>query len=398
MSVARLFGVEPESLPVVRRLALLLSLTTGAEIVAEGVVLSAFIARIGATSLPTALALRAVAEVLLSLAFERAASRQSPGRAMRAMLVGGTVVLAGAAALSSSAWGVYAAYVVVSSVARIKAIHFGVLALAALAGPTATRALPLVHAGGRVGGIVAGPVLALVGPVLGSPWLVAGAAALFALSLWFLRRPSGEPPSVAPAPAAPEPAQGGSGLLAAILVGAVALALGRLALTTQSGAILERAYGEAELNRVLGGYFAVANLVAFVLQALVVGRVLAAGGLPLLNSGWSWLYLAAQAGLSFGPPSVAVALAARLVEGELRNALRTPVANLLYEAMPAARRAFARTVVIGVAVPVASLVGGLGLGLARAHPAALSALGLAAAALLVLSSWAQNRGYARAQR
>jgi len=182
-------------------------------------------------------------------------------------------------------------------------------------------------------------------------------------------------------------------LLIAIVLGAIALALGRLALTTQSGAILERSYDESELNRVLGLYFIGANVIAMLLQVTVVSRALGGRGLPLLNSLWSLAYLAAQALLVFGPPLVAVALSARLVEGELRNAVRTPVANLLYEAIPPARRAAARTLVIGITVPVASLLGGLGLAALGAHATLLAALGLAAALALVLTSLAQNRAW-----
>ncbi|MCE7893033.1 MAG: hypothetical protein DYH12_25575, partial [Sorangiineae bacterium PRO1] len=113
-----MFGVEPEELPGVRRLALLLALTTGAELVAEGVVLSAFIARIGAAALPTALALRALGEVLLSLGFERGLARSSPGRAMRAVVLAGVVLFVAAAATLSSSAGVYAGFVVVTAMAR----------------------------------------------------------------------------------------------------------------------------------------------------------------------------------------------------------------------------------------------------------------------------------------
>ena len=393
MSPGRWLGVPAEDLGAVRRLAFGLSLTTAAEILAEGAVLSAFLARVGASGLPTALALRAVAEVVLSLGFERALAHQSPSRAMRLVSVAGAVLFVAMAAAFSSAAGVYAAFVVATAMARIKAIHFGVLTLAAL--PSAARSLPLVQAGGRLGGVAAGPLLALGGPGLGPMSLSGIAAGLYALSFAFMGSSSAAPPSAAPSSETERDAPTAPGLLPAIVIGAIALALGRLALVTQSGAILEAAYGEADLNRVLGVYFTGANLLAFLLQALVVGRVLGAGGLPLLNTGWSLLYLAAQAWLSLGPAAVWVALSARLVESELRNALRTPVASLLYEAIPAARRASARTLVIGVAVPVASLAGGLGLGFAKAHPTVLSCLGLAAAATLVASAWAQNRAYGR---
>ena len=101
--------------------------------------------------------------------------------------------------------------------------------------------------------------------------------------------------------------------------------------------------------------------------------------------------------LVFRPPSVAVALGARMVESELRNGIRTPVANLLYEAIPATERARARTLVIGVTVPLASLAGGVALGLLKARPIPLAILGMGAAVALCLTSWAQNRGW-RASR
>ena len=108
------------------------------------------------------------------------------------------------------------------------------------------------------------------------------------------------------------------------------------------------------------------------------------------------MYAAAQALVSFGPALVVAALGARLVENELRNAVRTPIANVLYDALPLERRARARTIVIGVAVPAASLVGGLSLLLLGSHPIALSAMGVVAALILLASTLAQNRAFSRA--
>jgi hypothetical protein len=307
----------------------------------------------------------------------------------------GTLLLASASLRLSG--GVWAAYVLSAVLARVKTIHFGVLGLAETSGASAARTLPLVFAAGRLGAVLAGPIVTVGGPALGPRWLTLVAAGLYAASAPVLLRRDrpgelmGERsvrPSLAPC-ASPGP----PGLLTAIVVGAVALALGRLALTTQAGAILERSFSEAELNRVLGGYFMVANGMALVLQVGWVGRVLGRGGLPLLNGTWALLYLGAQSLLSFGPDSVLVALLARAVENELRNALRTPVANLLYEAMPPERRASARTLVIGVTVPATSLVGGLSLTFLGAHPRLLSALGMVAAVVIALSTWAQNRGW-----
>lgn len=408
---AGLLGLEPEDRSVFARLSGVLALTTAAEFLVEGVVTSAFLARVGAGSLPTALAIRAVAEALLSLAYERATLRTGPRRALLGALVLSVPLFAVSAASLGFAPGVWAAYVLASVVARIKTIHFGVLLLAELPAPRVGRLVPIVFAAGRFGAVLAGPIVAFAGPWIGPRPVILVAAAIFAVSATLIgarpgpasapvappslseaEGPISRSPSVRPSPA-PTHASASRRLLFAIVVGAVALALGRLALTTQSGAILEQSFSETELNRVLGIYFVVANAIAMLLQVSVVSRALGGDGLPWLNSGWSLLYLGAQSLLVFGPPSVVVALAARMIENELRNAVRTPVANLLYEAMPAERRASARTLVIGVTVPLASLVGGVVLSLLGTHPTLLAALGMGAALLLVGTSWAQNRAF-----
>jgi hypothetical protein len=254
--------------------------------------------------------------------------------------------------------------------------------------------------------MLAGPLVLVMGPRTGPASLLVASAVVYAASAWFLRERRDAVPTSAgalatfvdseipPSSLVAPPAVSGnavSRLLAATLVGAVALAIGRLALVTQSSTVLAERYTERELVHVLGLYFLCANAFALVLQVAAVGRSLARGGLAVLNSGWALLYLGAQLLLSFAPPLVLVALAARMVESELRNAVRTPVASLLYEAMPPERRASARTLVIGVAVPVASVVGGLLLLWLDTHPAALGVLGVGAATLLFAATWAQNR-------
>jgi hypothetical protein len=398
------FGLEPRNEPAFRRLASALSLTTGAELVVEGAVTSAFLARIGASALPMALAVRALAETGVSLGFDRALSGARPRRSMLAVIAFGMLLLVGAGAAVGAEWGVWAAYVAASVVARLKTIHFGVWALDELPGPAAAKSLALVYAAGRLGAFAAGPIVTFGGPRFGPGALLIVAAAGYMAAIPLARgapeSAHGNPrPRAAPFPEPETPtlsARGvrrfaGPGLLAAIMVGAAALALGRLALTTQSGAVLEQHYGEAELARVLGIYFVVSNFVALLLQVFVVGRTLGAGGIAVLNSGWSLVYLVAQALLCLGAPSVGIALGARFAEAELRNAVRTPVANLLYEAIRPERRPFARTLVIGVTVPMASLVGALGLVALGGRPALLGGLGISAAIVLLGATWAQNR-------
>lgn len=403
----RLLGLAPSDLRSTRALGGVLGLDTLAEFLVEGVATAAFLARIGAAALPLALAARALAEVIVSLAYGRLAGRWSAQRTLRGVAVLGTVVIAVCAVVAGSRAGTWTVFICASVLARLRVIHFGVVALEELEGGAAPRALPVVYACARAGAMVAGPVLALASGPLGATPLLAVAAGVYAVSAvlqgrW-LRRPtsgrSGPPPSLQTEGEAP-PSRAGSlprrsprWLLAAIVVGVAALAAGRIALRTQSGAILQASFSEARLASVLGIYFAVAGGVALVLQLGLVGRLLDADRLPWLNLGWALAYLGAQLLLALGPATVAVALGARMVESELRNAVRTPVANLLYDAMPPERRAPARTLVIGVTVPLVSLVSGLALGVAGSPKAALAAVGIAAASVLALAAWAQNRAW-----
>lgn len=404
MSLGKVLGLEPGDAGPTRRLGAVIGLLSLGDFLVEGAVLSTFLARVGAEHLPAALAARAVVEVLVSLGYARMARRLAPGPSLSRLIGAAALALTLLALGLGTLPGVLAAFVVASSIARVKVIHFGVLALAELSGGAATRALPVVYACARVGAIAAGPLLALAAGLGTRSALVIGALAYAAATVVLVRRGSGDaapsspPPSLAfedePVPSTSLGRGSAAGsLLGAIAMGAVALAVGRLVLTTQSGAILEARFGEQELARVFGMYFAAANLVGLVIQLLVVGRVLRAGGLPILNTAWSALYVAAQLTLAFGPPLVATALGARLVESELRNAARTPVANLLYEGLPAHRRAAARTLVIGVAIPLASLAAGGVLALSSKSHALLSTVGVSAAVVLLLATLAQNRAW-----
>jgi hypothetical protein len=410
VSLSSLLGLAPGDVRPVARLGSVIALFTLADFLVEGAVMSAFLARLGAEQLPAALAARAVVEVVLSVAYARVAVRLRPRRALAVLALGAGLMLAIAAALFGARAGLIGAFVAASVVARLKVIHFGVLALAELPNHAAARTLPAVYACARIGALIAGPLLALTAKAGSlSLALFAGAAvyALGAVVLTATGRPSTSdttPPSLPFGEEPVPPTLGGTRgsnaaarLLAAIVTGAVALAVGRLALTTQSGAILAAHYSEAELALVLGLYFVIANALGLLLQLVVVGRLLNAGGLPILNTSWSLLYFFAQLLLAFGPAVVPIALTGRLVESELRNAARTPVANLLYEGLPEERRAAARTLVIGVAIPLASLAAGAGLALSSRSTSVLSAVGVSAAVVLLLATVAQNRAWRRAR-
>lgn len=402
-------GFASSDWPTVRRLGGVLAASNLAEVLAEGAATAALLARVGAAALPLALALRASCEVVVSLGYDRMTRRRSPQRTLSLAQWLSALALLLCAAVFEGRWGAYAVFVTLSSFTRLRVIHFGVLSLSEL-GEAAPRALPAVYAAGRLGAILAGPLLALSTWIGLAPLFIVAAASQ-GLAVVLLRNARGSaamstrhaaafaqlddaPPSTFQGAATPA----GGNMVTAILLATIALAVGRLALTTQSGAILEARFDEHRLAQVLGVYFAVANLGALLLQIGWVGRALGSGRLPLLNSGWAVVYLGAQTALAWLAPSAGLALAARGVEGELRNAVRTPVANLLYDVLPVAQQARSRTWVIGVALPLASLCAGALLTWLGSSPPTLAAFGITAGVALLAATLWQNRIWTDARR
>ncbi len=356
-------GPTSVSAPGARRLGWLLASAQAGETALDALMLARFVEHIGSAGLPLALAVRAGLDALGSLLAERFLG--GFGAAQR--ITGAMFLGAGLCALSlfagHASWAIYIGFIGCSLVTRQRSIDFGVLTLERLPRGRREHHLPSVYALGRVGALASGAVLL----ALGAHFLVAALAALgfFAAmaSAWGSRGGAGTEAATPPSATA----MGGShGMLAALMFGALALAAGRVALITQSGGILEHAYDEHTLVRVLGGYSVVTALLSLLLQVSYLRRWLAAGHLEWINGAWGLGYLLGQLGLaltSLVSPAAAVplALGARWVDGELRAALRGPVTNLLYEVMPAADRRRARTWVIGVTVPLGGLAAGVAL-------------------------------------
>ncbi len=381
------------------RLAWLLGSAQAAETAIDALILARFIEQLGAAALPLALALRAVVDAVGSIAAERALGGVHSARRISAALGLGWL-LCGAMLLAPS-WhlGIYGVFVLISLVTRQRAIDFGVLALEALPRGKREAALPTVYAAGRVGSMLSGGLLLLAGS---SALVAIGAMLGFALAFGWAGRFSAVSAADAAAPASEVTEHGPRSMLLALLIGAVALAVGRVALVTQSGEILAAAFDEQSLVRVLGAYNIVAALVSLGLQLTFVRGLLGRGKLPWVNGSWGIGYLLGQLGLGLahlaavGWGVVGLALGARLVDGELRSALRGPITNLLYEAMPRQDRRRARTWVIGVAVPLGGLVAGLLLH-RLGSPSVLAWVGIISGAFVCATSLAQGLLWSKAR-
>ncbi|MEZ4234164.1 MAG: hypothetical protein R3B89_33630 [Polyangiaceae bacterium] len=380
-----------------RRLGLLLASAQAGETALDALMLARFVEQIGATALPLALAMRAGVDAVGSVLAERLLGRFPAARRIAAMMaLGGALCVL--SLVVREAWAIYVGFVGCSLVTRQRSIDFGVLTLERLPRGRREHHLPGVYALGRVGALLSGGVL-----------LIAGAHAVVALlaAFGFLAATvaaGGAAGADSPDPAAPASvteSQGSHGMLTALMLGALALAAGRVALITQSGGILERAFDEHTLVRVLGGYSVVTALVSLLLQISFLRRWLSGGQLEWVNGIWGLGYLLGQLGLALTSgvsPGLAVplALGARWVDGELRAALRGPVTNLLYEVMPARDRRRARTWVIGVTVPLGGLVAGLALNQVGSSPV-LAWTGGVAGLCVGISTLIQGRLWARSR-
>ena len=150
------------------------------------------------------------------------------------------------------------------------------------------------------------------------------------------------------------------------------------------------------MTRVFGIYFAVANAIALALQLGWVGRVLGRGALPLLNSGWALFYVVAQAGLVWLPPDSAPGAGGSEHRRRIAQCDPNPRGNLLYDVLPLSQQPRSRTLVIGVALPAATFLGGLSLTLLGPTSERLGILGVSAALILLVATLVQNRLWIRA--
>lgn len=157
-------------------------------------------------------------------------------------------------------------------------------------------------------------------------------------------------------------------------------------------ATLAASFDEARLAASFGVFVAAASVVTGLVQAIVTPRLLGGVGLGALNLAYA-LSVPATFALGWLLPPLAAAGAARLVETELKMAIKTPVSNLLYGGLPATQRPAARALVLGGVVPLSTwLVSGL----LALLPETVRSWGLVAGVLLAVATVAQNHSYRRA--
>lgn len=386
-----------QTAPSWQRLWLLYALFSAATQLTDGVAQALLLSRSGLELLPPVFASKAVLALVLGAAYLPLAAWLGMKRTQTAILAFVTLGTAVCYALVLQRWALAypLLYLYSDAVQTIFKIHWGVVLLASL--PAPLEQLPRVYSGARAGGLVGGLLLLLSGPLGITPLLLLATGLYAATLVYWL---TGSAPDAAPSPSRSDVAAPSShdaplwrsSLLAAIAVATLALVATRYALRYLYSATLAATFDEKRLAAAFGIFVAVASVVTGLLQAFVTPRLLAGAGLTTANLAFAVVVPLAFVAYRFGPALAAAAIA-RLVESELKAAIKTPISNLLYGGLVPAQRPAARAFVFGAVVPVGTAIAAVLLGVL---PEQTLSWGSAAALLLFAATLLQNRSYRRA--
>jgi ATP/ADP translocase len=407
--LSRLLNLEPGELGKLAFLWLLYLLLSAAVQVGDGVTQTLFLKRIGVEFLPYMFVVKAALDVFVAMLYVPLASRLGHPATLTLILglaaVGLLLLWWPAAAGAPLAYP--ALYALSESMATLLKIHWGVLLLDCYSQEQAARTFPLIYTGARAGAVAGGLLLTGLAHPIGPANLLPVGAAVYlgaaALSLLARRHATATDTEGA---LARESAAGRishirrglslglrSPLLRAIALSTALMVLCRYGLRYRYSAAFAEAFNEADLAAFYGGYAAVANGVSILVQLVITSRLLVLAGVTQTNLIYALGILAVYLALGFWPGLISSILA-RAMETELKAAIKTPLSNLFYGALHPSQRAAGRAFVLGLGVPVSTVVASLVL-IWPGGTGTIPLWGTALALLYVVASVAQNRSYNR---
>lgn len=391
----------------------------GSLTIADGVSLSLFVQRVGSASLPKYYALTAAANLLLIGGYLMVAEKQGSRRVFHAILGMSALAYLGAFAAITTREGGGAWYGMIFVVREISyaliLMHFGTYLQEYFTRDELNRVLPIVYAGGRVGGILGGAVLEHLGGAVGLANFVLVAAMLSALAMLgiagigAIRSPvsatsdeKGDPGVRAPkgidADAAEIEARrsiGGflryvliSPLLFWTTVSSVIYTACRWLLNYQYNAYFETHFAtDVEMAAFLGRYTQIALAGSLLFQLVIVNRLVARFGIRGTQMIYACL-VALGFGLNLASMTFGRAVFSRVLETELRFGLRNPVMQLITNKFSKAMRIRVRAWSLGALIPIATLGTSAVLGVMTTGLAGWVAwVGAASGAGYLASSW-----------
>jgi ATP:ADP antiporter, AAA family len=426
--VRRLFSVRDVELRKIVAFALLYFAIFAALTALDGVAISLFLQRVGAAALPRFFGVVALANVAAVGLYVALAERCSSVRmfvvlavALGLTCVGGWWIFGGdAPPAGAMAYGLL--YALREVFQALFLLHFATFLQRFFTRAQLHQVMPLVYAGGRLGGMVGGALLThasgsigvvnllLVGAFVGL-WAAGGAVALH---LRFA------PVSAADDDQPATGVRGGHGRSARELdraarssmrgflesllrsplllwhsISTVAYIAARYVLAFQYNGFFEARFAsEVELAAFLGIYAQVALGVSLFVQLFLLGRIVRWIGLGATQFGYAALVVVA-AFLHAVAPTLAVAVFARFVEQELRLAVRNPTNQLVTNLLSRPLRTRLRCWNAGIVTPAATLAtsAALGASVTVAAPLAVPVLGLACGFAYLVTNRRMNLAY-----
>ncbi len=358
----------------------------------ESIVQAAFLQRVGVQYLPWVFISSAACSVLSLFIYSAFADRVSNTHLLIAILaVSGAGIVLGLAGLAFGWVGpAYLLLYLVLNAPLMDAynVHWATYVNSFYDTQASKRIVPLLGTSARLAGIIAGLSMPLLNHLLTpaaiiAVWLASLVimAALAVAMPRLLREQQPVPsPSTAGAAQPPVARQGGfkgfaSAYGANLREGYQQITrspfLGWMALSTltmtillallnfQASAIfLEQLKTTAQISSFLGVLSGVANLVILPIQLFLLSRLITRLGLGNISLVYPLASLAAASSLVILPSLITASLA-YLDRTALRTAFRSPIENLLYNAVPLRVKARTRAFVGGMIIPIGAILGGL---------------------------------------
>jgi ATP/ADP translocase len=378
--VSRLLYLQPGQFRRAWPFLALYAVLFAALTLADGLSLALFVARVGAERLPRFQSLSAVLVMLSVGAYLWAAGRLPGDRVFIGILAGPMFLFAfivgGLICGAPEAPGLGLLFVGREVMFALVLLHFGAYLQDYFLRAELNRVMPVIYAGGRVGGILGGGLLEHGSRHLEPPLLLLLTVFLLAACIagvQIIQRVTArvdEPDE----PESPRPAEPGaasppgffslvwtSPLLFWITVSTAALFFCRSGLALECSLCFEEEFPrDVDLAQFLGRYAQIALGISLLLQLFVVNRLVDRMGLGCAHLAYAAM-LAAAAVSGWGGMTLAAAVYARFVESELRYGLRNPVAQMTVNYFPKPIRTQVRAWSLGFLIPAATLAASLGL-------------------------------------
>ncbi len=369
--------------------------------IGDTVAQSVFVSRLGVGALPNIFLLKAGIDIISGFLYLPLTQGRSPRRIWQ-VLLSFYVLVVGIGWWTSSGggsdFGAYMLYAGHEVAWTLAVIHWGIFLLDIFNPAESRKLFPVLFGVGRLGALLGGLIVGSLAMPLGANNLLWIAIGLALVSIFASTRLGVAGPSKTPASSVAQARRDAfaSPLVRLIALSTATMVMLRYGLRMVSLDEIRSAFDhdKDQVAAFLGLFSVVGNALAFVLGLYIVPRILARLGVGAANLAYAGSTVFAFL-LTWLFPGLATASAARFVEMPLKHSLKTPLSVLFYGAEEPRIRIAARSVIFGIAIPVATVIAGLSFRELRTHLGLISILGVATSvAYLGICAW-QNRAYQR---